>query len=76
MGLVLGRGFCGLHEQFDEVLCEVKNLLWELCDVKKLLWDVKKLFICDDSIQGWGVIAMGVGFRFRVGFCSYRRAEL
>ena len=54
MGLVLGRGFCGLYEQFDEVLCDVKKLLWELCDVKKLLWDVKKLFICDDSIQGWG----------------------
>ena len=40
MGSVLGWGSYGLYEQSDEVLCDVKKLLWELCDVKKLLWDV------------------------------------
>ena len=40
MGSVLGWGSYGLYEQSDEVLCDVKKLLWEPCDVKKLLWDV------------------------------------
>ena len=52
-GSVLGWGSCGLYEQFEEVLCDIKKLLEELSDVKKLLWDAKKLIMWDDSILSW-----------------------
>ena len=53
MESVLGWGSCGLYEQFEEVLCDIKKLLEELSDVKKLLWDAKKLIMWDDSILSW-----------------------